>query len=202
MSKLETPDLVAAIRARVRISQEELARRMDVSFASVNAWERGRTVPRDVHRARLDELAKELGIRQGLDVVVIDDDPDVCELAAAMLGALEPSARVTTATSGTDGLLACGSVKPDLVLLDLMMPGLDGLEVASAMARVEGLEDTVLVFLTGASDGELRDRAERVAARVLTKPIRRWTLDEVLGLVDHPDTRRVGSLVGEVEQAS
>jgi CheY-like chemotaxis protein len=202
VSKLETPDLVAAIRARVRISQEELARRMDVSFASVNAWERGRTVPRDVHRARLDELAKELGIRQGLDVVVIDDDPDVCELAAAMLGALEPSARVTTATSGTDGLLACGSVKPDLVLLDLMMPGLDGLEVASAMARVEGLEDTVLVFLTGASDGELRDRAERVAARVLTKPIRRWTLDEVLGLVDHPDTRRVGSLVGEVEQAS
>lgn len=179
---------------RAEISQEELARRLDVSFASVNAWERGRTEPRAVHRMKLDEMAAELGIRQGLSVVVIDDEPDVVELIAVMIRAVEPGARVATATSGTDGLLACGSVQPDLVLLDLRMPGLDGLEVAEAMSRTEGLEHTVLVFVTGTSSGAQRDAAERVAARVLTKPIVHDDVVDLIGLVDSADTKRIGDL--------
>ncbi len=176
------------------ISQEELARRLDVSFASVNAWERGRTEPRAVHRMKLDEMAAELGIRQGLSVVVIDDEPDVCELMEVMLRAVEPDALITTATSGTDGLLACGSLQPDLVLLDLRMPGLDGLEVAEAMGRTEGLEHTVMVFVTGTSSGPQRDAAERVAARVMTKPLLHADVVELVELVDAPDTKRIGDI--------
>ncbi len=176
------------------ISQEELARRMGVSFASVNAWERGRTEPRAVHRMKLDELAGALGVRQGLTVVVIDDEPDVCELAKVMLLLAEPRAVVTTATSGTDGLLACGSTSPDLVMLDLRMPGLDGLEVADAMSRVEGLAHTVLVFVTGTTEGPDRDQAEQVAAAVITKPLTRADMARLIALVDAPDTRRVGDI--------
>lgn len=182
------------------ISQEELARRLDVSFASVNAWERGRTEPRAVHRMKLDQMAEELGVRQGLSVVVIDDEPDVCELTEVMLRAVEPDALVTTATSGTDGLLACGSLRPDLVLLDLRMPNLDGLEVAEAMSRTEGLEHTVLVFVTGATSGPQREAAERVAARVMTKPLVHDDVVELIGLVDDEDTRRIGD-VGEAESS-
>lgn len=180
---------------RAEISQEELARRLDVSFASVNAWERGRTEPRAVHRMKLDEMAQELGVRQGLSVVVIDDEPDVVELADVMIRAIEPGAEVTTATSGTDGLLACGSLQPDLVLLDLRMPGLDGLEVAEAMSRTEGLERTVLVFVTGTSVGPQREAAERVAARVVTKPVSHRDLTELIELVDALDTKRIGDIV-------
>lgn len=187
-----------AIRLKAEISQEELARRLDVSFASVNAWERGRTEPRAVHRMKLDEMAEGLGIRQGLSVVVIDDEPDVCELTEVMLRSVEPDALVTTATSGTDGLLACGSLQPDLVLLDLRMPNLDGLEVAEAMSRTEGLERTVLVFVTGAAPGPQRGAAEGVAARVMTKPLTRQDVVELVGLVDAEDTRRIGD-IGEVD---
>lgn len=182
---------------KAEISQEELARRLDVSFASVNAWERGRTEPRAVHRMKLDEMANELGVRQGLSVVVIDDEPDMCELTEVMLRAVEPEAMVTTATSGTDGLLACGSLHPDLVMLDLRMPGLDGLEVAEAMSRTEGLEHTVLVFVTGTAAGPQRDAAERVAARVMTKPITHEDVVELIGLVDALDTKRIGDVAPE-----
>lgn len=178
------------------ISQEELARRMGVSFASVNAWERGRTEPRAIHRMRLDEIAKDLGIRQTLTVVVIDDEPDVCELAEVMIRSVDPKATVTTATSGTDGLLACGSVQPDLVLLDLLMPGLDGLEVAEAMSRVEGLQQTVLVFVTGTTEGPMRAAAEEVAAAVVTKPLTAEEMRVIVELPDAPDVRRVGDVVG------
>ena len=190
------------IRLRAEISQEELARRLDVSFASVNAWERGRTEPRAVHRMKLDEMAEELGVRQGLSVVVIDDEPDVCELAEVMIRAVEPGAIVTTATSGTDGLLACGSLQPDLVLLDLRMPGLDGLEVAEAMSRTEGLERSVLVFVTGTSHGPQREAAERVAARVVTKPLTHRDITELIELVDALDTKRVGDIDIDPEQTS
>ena len=192
--RLETPELVKTIRMTAEISQEELARRLDVSFASVNAWERGRTEPRDVHRMKLDEMAEELGIRQGLSVVVIDDEPDVCELAEVMIRTVEPSALVTTATSGTDGLLACGALQPDLVLLDLRMPGLDGIKVARAMSRTEGLERSVLVFVTGMTSGSLREAAERVAARVVTKPLTPFGVEELIALVDAEDTRRIGDI--------
>ena len=190
------------IRLKAEISQEELARRLDVSFASVNAWERGRTEPRAVHRMKLDEMAEELGVRQGLSVVVIDDEPDVCELVEVMIRAVEPGAIVTTATSGTDGLLACGSLQPDLVLLDLRMPGLDGLEVAEAMSRTEGLERSVLVFVTGTSQGPLRDAAEAVAARVMTKPLTHKDMTELIELVDALDTKRIGDIDIDSEQAT
>lgn len=179
---------------RAEISQEELARRLDVSFASVNAWERGRTEPRAVHRMKLDEMAEELGIRQGLSVVVIDDEPDVCELAEVMIRAVEPGAIVTTATSGTDGLLACGALQPDLVLLDLRMPGLDGVSVARAMSRTEGLERSVLVFVTGMTSGSLREAAEEVASRVVLKPLTPSIMESLIALVDAPDTRRIGDI--------
>lgn len=197
--RLDTPPLVREIRVRAGISQEELARRLDVSFASVNAWERGRTEPRSLHRARLDELAAELGVRQQLTVVVIDDEPDVCELVELMITRLEPRATVTTATSGTDGLLACGAVQPDLVMLDMRMPGLDGLEVAAAMRRLEELQRTVLVFVTGTTESAVIAEARRVAATVVTKPLTDRAVARLLAMVDDDDVRRVGTALEPVD---
>ncbi|MBW3618612.1 MAG: response regulator [Actinobacteria bacterium] len=191
MSTLPTPALVARIRARTGQSQEDLARQLDVSFATVNAWERGRSAPRPVHRATLDALARDLGIRQGLSILVIDDDPDAAELARVHLERSSYDVVVQTAASGADGLLLLGSSKPDLVLLDVKMPGIDGFEVAAAMQRVPGLDHVILVFLTGASDDDLQERARRAgAADVVAKPITTERVTDLLELVAAADRER------------
>ncbi|MBW3658726.1 MAG: response regulator [Actinobacteria bacterium] len=191
MSTLPTPALVARIRARTGQSQEDLARQLGVSFATVNAWERGRSAPRVTHRATLDALASDLGIRQGLSVLVIDDDPDAAELAKVHLERSSYDVQVSTASNGSDGLLLLGANKPDLVLLDVRMPGIDGFEVAAAMERVPGLDHVILVFLTGVSEPDLHERARVAgAADVVAKPITPERVRAVLDLVAEADRER------------
>jgi CheY-like chemotaxis protein len=183
MPSLPTPELVEAIRARAGVSQEELARRLGVSFASVNAWERGRSEPRATHRAQLDELAATLGVSQGLTILVIDDDPDVGALVEAYASVLRPDGEVSVATDGHDGLLLCGTLRPDLVMLDILMPGIDGFEVADAMRRVPGLEHSTLVFVTAVRDREILERARHShAAALISKPMARADFERCLDL--------------------
>lgn len=170
MGKLITTDLVARIRSTAGITQEELARQLGVSFPTVNAWERGRSEPRAYHRASLDALAKAHGIIQGLTVLIIDDDNDVARVMGSLLEAHLDDVVVSIANSGTEGLLTCGAVKPDIVLLDVRMPGLDGLAVADALKSIDGLERTRLVFVTGQADQELLAAAARDGRPVLRKP--------------------------------
>ncbi len=192
MTRLATPDLVAAIRRANRQSQEDLARALGVSFASVNAWERGRTEPRDRHRAALDELAADVGIRQGLTVLIIDDDPEAADLAQAVVRLLEPEAEIRVAFNGSDGLLTLGSLKPDLVMLDIRMPGIDGIEVAEAMTRVPGLERTVLIFVTSSDDPETRARAAvTTAAELIAKPLTRADAERAIAYTRDESSQRV-----------
>lgn len=170
MGSLVTTDLVARIRAAAGITQEELARQLGVSFPTVNAWERGRAEPRAYHRASLDALAKAHGIIQGLSVLIIDDDGDVARVMRSLLEAHLDDVVVSIANGGAEGLLMCGAIKPDMVLLDVRMPGLDGLDVADALSSVDGLERTRLVFVTGQVDDELLAAAERDARPLLRKP--------------------------------
>jgi two-component system, LytTR family, response regulator AlgR len=87
---------------------------------------------------------------------------------------------VSIANSGTEGLLTCGAVKPDVVLLDVRMPGLDGLAVAEALKSVDGLERTRLVFVTGQADQELLDAAARDGRPVLRKPFQAADFTDVI----------------------
>lgn len=60
-------------------------------------------------------------------VLVVDDDPDVTELVQA---ALEEAGHQVTAAVGAGALRAAHELHPDVILLDLMMPGMDGIEVS------------------------------------------------------------------------
>lgn len=93
-------------------------------------------------------------------VVVIEDDPDILELIEYNLR--REGFEVATATSGRSGLSAIGREKPDIVLLDLLLPGLDGLDVCRRLRSVETTRDVPVIMVT--ARGEERDVVEGLAA--------------------------------------
>ncbi|WFE47953.1 response regulator transcription factor [Verrucosispora sp. WMMD1129] len=103
----------------------------------------------------------------GHRVLVVDDDPTVSDVVRRYLE--QAGCEVQLAADGADGLAAIAAQRPDLVVLDLMMPGIDGLEVCRRIRRQ--LPDLPVVMLTAL--GEEADRVlglEVGADDYVTKP--------------------------------
>ena len=79
-------------------------------------------------------------------VVVIEDEPDILELIEYNLR--REGFEVATATSGRSGLSAIGRENPDIVLLDLLLPGLDGLDVCRRLRSVDSTRDLPIIMVT------------------------------------------------------
>lgn len=79
-------------------------------------------------------------------VVVIEDESDILELIEYNLR--REGFEVATATSGRSGLSVIGREKPDIVLLDLLLPGLDGLDVCRRLRAVESTRDLPVIMVT------------------------------------------------------
>ena len=84
-------------------------------------------------------------------ILVVDDDQNICELLRLYL--TKEGYQVTLASDGEDALAKYGQVKPDMVLLDVMMPRLDGWEVCR---RIRKAGDTPVIMLT--AKGETFDK--------------------------------------------
>lgn len=136
--------LVGAIRARARLSQRELAAQLGVTSVSVSSWERGRSAPRAATRHRIERLAAGLGLGDPLTVVVVDRSAETAAAATALLVAEDAATEVVVATDVVTGLLRVGTLRPQLVLLDvgLLPGGVD--ELAAALRGVAALDDTLL----------------------------------------------------------
>ncbi len=80
-------------------------------------------------------------------ILIIDDEENFCKLVkknVEQTGEFE----VYIATNGDDGIRFVREIKPDLILLDIVMPGMDGADVASLIRNDESIKDTPIVFLT------------------------------------------------------
>src|SRR6266702_1657653 len=84
--------------------------------------------------------------RTGHRVLVVDDEPDITALVAYHLA--KEGYRVTTAANGTDALRSAREERPDLVVLDLMLPGLSGYDVLGELRRREETRDVGVILLT------------------------------------------------------
>ncbi len=82
-------------------------------------------------------------------VLVVDDDPDVRKTLKLVLTA--EGFDVHTVSCGEDALLACSPVPPDMVLLDVSMPGWDGYQVCERLRDTIESPDMTIIFLTGAA---------------------------------------------------
>lgn len=125
---------------------------------------------------------------KGLRVLVVDDNETAAQTLAVALDVLGQISRV--ALDGRGALASLDQFQPDLVMLDLGMPGMDGLEVARAIRADESHREVRLVALTGWGSPEDR-RQTRIAGfdRHFTKPI---GLDE-LELILRETKARVGT---------
>jgi len=120
----------------------------------------------------LPESAEQL-----IHVLCVDDEPRV--LQGLRLN-LEPHYRVSTATSGAEALDVCGAERPQVIISDLRMPGMDG---TSFLGRVrDQTPSSVRILLTGHADVDAAVAAvnEAQVFRFLTKPCRTSTLLGIL----------------------
>ena len=115
----------------------------------------------------MDELAR---------ILIVEDDATIRTiLEMALLGA--GFKEVKSAARGDDGLSEAKRWKPDLVLLDLMLPGLDGFTVAQRIRETDGLSATRIIMLTARTQSEDIVRGlEAGADDYVTKPFDRKVL--------------------------
>ena len=119
-----------------------------------------------------DELRRSRG---AATVLIIDDDPDVRHFIAA--GLEEYGHEVFEAADGSDGLEKFAANMPDLVIIDYIMPGLTGAEVADHILATR--PDQPILFVSGYNE---TDMIRRVApgANILAKPFRAAALEEAV----------------------
>lgn len=102
-------------------------------------------------------------------LLIIDDSPDIQDLVVAWLTG-EPI-EIFASLTGEEGLAVAVRVRPDLVLLDVDLPGFDGFEVCRRFKANPATADIPIVFLTGASSTEEKLRGlELGAVDYITKP--------------------------------
>jgi CheY-like chemotaxis protein len=122
-----------------------------------------------------------MATKNRMRVLVVDDDPLVRNLLSAVLH--DASFDLDEAVDGHDALAIAAVRPPDVVVLDVMMPGLDGFDVCRALRADPAFAATRIVVLTAKSTPSTRDDAYRAGADAFfTKPFSPLDLiDTVLG---------------------
>lgn len=118
-------------------------------------------------------------------ILYIDDEADIREVAEMALE-LDPAFDVRTCASGREGLAAAREWQPDLILLDVMMPELDGPGVLEKLRQDPATVAIPVVFITARTQAHEVERLRALGARgVLAKPFDAMTLSgQVRELMD------------------
>ena len=116
-------------------------------------------------------------------VLVVDDNKDSADSMAAMIDLLGHEVRV--AYSGQDALRIAEHFRPKLVLLDIAMPGMSGVDVQSRMRRLPGLDEATIAAMTGFGQEEDRKRTLQSGFDLhLTKPVESGQISRLLNDLD------------------
>jgi len=114
-------------------------------------------------------------------ILHVEDDPSLQSLVRAALEQLG-GYDVRTAANGYQAVELARGASPQLLLLDLDLPGMNGVETLRALRRIEGLHDVPVVFLTAAADVHINAELRSLGVRdVLAKPFRPRQLVQAIG---------------------
>ena len=104
-------------------------------------------------------------------ILLVDDDPDILQMISYNVE--KEGYTVHTAADGEEGIKLAANVKPDLVLLDVMMPKMDGIEVCQIIRENKDIEQPIIAFLTSRSEDYSQIAGFKAGGDdYITKPIR------------------------------
>ena len=128
-------------------------------------------------------------------ILVVDDEPDILEILSYNLK--KEGFQVSVANNGEEGLKKAEQEKPDLIILDIMMPQMDGVEVCRILRSRKEFDNTLIAFLTAREEDYSQIAALDVGGDdYITKPIKpRVLMSRVKALM-----RRANKLEGESEE--
>lgn len=141
-------------------------------------------------------------------ILLVDDEPDILEFLSYNLK--REGFSVYTATGGKEAIRLAREINPSLIVLDVMMPGMDGVETCTEIRRIPGLSKTLIMFLTarnedysqiaGLDAGADDYVAKPVKPRVLISRIHALLRRADAGTTDHQDKIKVGDIVIDKEK--
>ena len=119
-------------------------------------------------------------MRQGIStILVVEDYDDVRQMLKVLLES--ENFRVLEAARGTEALEIATDQRPDVVLMDLALPGIDGFETIRRMRAIDGFQDTPVVVLTAYTEPSTYKPARRAGSNYfMVKPI---DFDELAALL-------------------
>lgn len=104
-------------------------------------------------------------------ILLVDDEPDILEFLTYNLN--KEGYEVATAENGIEGVKKAKSLKPDLILLDIMMPEMDGIEACNQIRQIDSLSNTLIVFLSARTEEFTQLAGYEVGANdYITKPVK------------------------------
>ena len=141
-------------------------------------------------------------------ILLVDDEPDILEILEYNLR--KEGYEVSTAENGEEGLKKASEFKPDLIILDIMMPIMDGVEVCRQLRANKDFDSTVITFLTAREEDYSQIAAlDTGGDDYITKPIRpRVFLSRVKALLrrgvrkeeEKPTSIKIGDIEIDLEQ--
>ena len=118
-----------------------------------------------------------------MKILIVDDEKPARDRLARMVGGLDVHELVGEAVNGLEALGLAQSLEPDIVLMDIRMPGMDGIEAARHIARLD--EPPAVIFTTAFSDHAL-EAFETHAVDYLLKPVKQERLQAALDAAIRP----------------
>lgn len=109
--------------------------------------------------------------KEDIKILLVDDEPDILELVGYNLST--SGYKVLTANNGNEGVAKAKKEKPHLIILDVMMPEMDGIEACEQIRKTRGLENVIITFLTArGEDYSQLAGFDAGADDYITKPIK------------------------------
>lgn len=109
--------------------------------------------------------------KKDIRILLVDDEPDILEILSYNLSA--EGYQVYTAKNGVEGVAKAKKKQPHLIVLDVMMPEMDGIEACEAIRKTKGLENIIITFLTARGEDYSQVAGfEAGADDYITKPIK------------------------------
>jgi DNA-binding response OmpR family regulator len=126
-------------------------------------------------------MAKSVGTKTA-KILVIDDEPEITEIVEAFLDNAGYTVAVENAPG--NGIARAKQIKPDLILLDIMMPGIDGYQICNRIKEDPALANTPVIFLTGKDTKDDSGRSFQVGGDMfIKKPFSCERLLEIVNIV-------------------